>query len=236
MPGPAALALAALLATAPGAAKQPPTHAVRHPLRVEQPRHAPREALLAVEIPAGGTVKYEIGSDGLLFVDRFLSMPVAYPANYGSLPRTLAGDGDPLDALVLTRTQVHPGVLIHFRPVGVLRMTDRGEADEKIIGVPTEAVDPTYATIRDLRDLPPAELERIEAFFRVYKMVPEPTNPVVLHGYGNAAQARSLIETAMQRFQRRESAHPAGATSDADAGKPGDGELGPAAVPSHEQR
>lgn len=85
---------------------------VRDPLSVPQPREAPAEALLAVEIPAGSFTKYEIGEDGLPRVDRFLSMPVAYPANYGSMPRTLAGDGDPLDSLVLTREPLHPGVLV----------------------------------------------------------------------------------------------------------------------------
>ena len=157
--------------------------------------------MLAIEIPAGSITKYEINEDGLVFVDRFQSMPVAYPANYGSLPRTLAGDGDPLDALVLTREALHPGVLIRFRPVGVLRMEDDGDADQKIIGVPTDKVDPTYAGIRDLADLPAIERQRIEAFFRIYKELPEGRNPVQLNGWGDAAEARALISESMQRFQ-----------------------------------
>jgi len=162
---------------------------------------APQEVLLAVEIPAGSFTKYEIGDeDGLLRVDRFQSMPVAYPANYGSMPRTLAGDHDPLDALVLTREPLHPGVLIRFRPIGVLRMVDDGEHDEKIIGVPTDKVDPTYAAIRDIADLPPIERERIEAFFRVYKDLPKGRNPVVLDGFGDAAEARAIIAAALARF------------------------------------
>lgn len=72
--------------------------------------------MLAVEIPAENYTKYEINEEGLLYVDRFQSMPVAYPANYGSMPRTCAGDDDPLDALVLTREPRHTGVLIRFRP------------------------------------------------------------------------------------------------------------------------
>src|SRR3546814_19075382 len=79
-------------------------------------------------------------------------MPVAYPGNYGSLPGTLAGDDDPLDALVLTRAPLHPGVLLRFRPIGVLRMRDGGEADEKIIGVPVDDIDPMYTAIRDIGD------------------------------------------------------------------------------------
>ena len=154
---------------------------------------------LAVEIPAGSFTKYETGEDGLIYVDRFQSMPVAYPANYGSMPSTLAGDGDPLDALVLTREALHPGVLISFRPIGVLRMVDKGEQDEKILGVPTDKVDPTYAGIRDLADLPDIERQRIEAFFRIYKDLPAGRNTVELHGWGDAAEARRIIADAMTR-------------------------------------
>ena len=175
---------------------------IRHPFHAEQAKDAPETVVLAVEIPAGSFTKYEINEEGLVFVDRFQSMPVAYPANYGSLPRTLAGDGDPLDALVLTREALHPGVLIRFRPVGVLRMEDDGKADQKIIGVPTDKVDPTYAGIRDLADLPEVERDRIEAFFRVYKDLPKGRNPVRLSGYGDAAEAKALIRDAMQRFER----------------------------------
>ncbi|MES5815458.1 inorganic diphosphatase [Pseudoxanthomonas sp. Soil82] len=173
---------------------------VGHPFLATQPAQAPAEVLLAVEIPAGTSVKYEIGEDGLVFVDRVLSMPVAYPANYGSMPRTLAGDGDPLDALVLTRQPLHPGVLVRFRPVAVLRMTDKGEQDEKIIGVPVDQVDPTYAGIRDLVDLPAIERQRIEAFFRVYKDLPEGGNAVRLAGWGDAAEARARVAESLARF------------------------------------
>ena len=194
------LPFASLLAAGIAAA-QGPGH-VRHPLLAAQPASEADGALLLVEIPAGSAIKYEVDADGRLFVDRFLSMPVAYPANYGSMPRTLAGDGDPLDALVLTRAPLHPGVLLRFRPVGVLRMSDRGEADEKIIGVPTDNVDPAYAAIRDIGDLPQAERERIEAFFRVYKDLPAGGNGVRLHGYGDADEAWALIRQAREGHAR----------------------------------
>ncbi len=178
---------------------------VRNPLLAAQPKNAPDEVNLAVEIPAGSFTKYETNEDGLVFVDRFQSMPVAYPANYGSMPSTLAGDNDPLDALVLTREPLHPGVLIAFRPIGVLRMIDKGEHDEKIIGVPTDKVDPTYANIRDLNDLPEIDRQRIEAFFRVYKDLPAGRNTVELHGWGDSAEARTVIADALKRFAQ---AHP----------------------------
>ena len=187
--------VAALAMSLPSAAGE----YVRNPLLAEQPKVAPEDVKLAVEIPAGSFTKYETGEDGLIYVDRFQSMPVAYPANYGSMPSTLAGDGDPLDALVLTREALHPGVLISFRPIGVLRMVDKGEQDEKILGVPTDKVDPTYAGIRDLADLPDIERQRIEAFFRIYKDLPAGRNTVELHGWGDAAEARRIIADAMTR-------------------------------------
>ena len=178
-------------------------NSIRHPFLAAQLKKAPEEVLLAVEIPAGSFTKYEINEEGLVYVDRFQSMPVVYPANYGSMPRTLAGDGDPLDALVLTREPLHPGVLIAFRPIGYLRMLDKGEQDDKVIGVPTDKVDPTYSNIRDLADLPEIERQRIEAFFRIYKDLPAGRNPVVLNGYGNAAEAKVLITEALQRYEKK---------------------------------
>lgn len=191
-----------VLLLAVGIAAAQDTGHVRHPLLAAQPASEADGASLLVEIPAGSAIKYEVDADGHLFVDRFLSMPVAYPANYGSMPLTLAGDGDPLDALVLTRVPLHPGALVRFRPLGVLRMTDRGEADEKIIGVPTDKVDPAYAAIRDIGDLPQAERERIEAFFRVYKDLPARGSGVRLHGYGDAGEAWALIRQARERHAR----------------------------------
>jgi len=109
-------------------------------------------------------------------------------------------DARVLDPLVLTREPLHPGVIVRFRPIGFLKMLDNGEHDEKVIGVPTDKLDPTYAGIRDLQDLPLIERQRIEAFFRVYKDLPEGRNPVQLDGWGNAAEAKALIRASMQRF------------------------------------
>ncbi len=173
------------------------------PARDQQPANAPVEGMLLVEIPAGSFTKYESDAEGRIHVDRFLSMPMAYPANYGSMPGTLAGDGDPLDALVLTRAPLHPGVHIRFRPLGVLRMVDGGEADEKIIGVPADDVDPTYAGMRSLNDLPAIERERLEAFFRVYKDLPVGGKRVELHGWGDADAARALIREAIDAAEAK---------------------------------
>ena len=201
------LAIAALVLAIAGSAFAgglPKRDSTLHPLLAAQPGNAPEEAVLAVEIPAGGFTKYELDAQGLLYVDRYLQMPMSYPANYGSMPRTAGADGDPLDALVLTRAPIHPGALIRFRPVAVLHMVDGGEEDHKIIGVPTERIDPTYAGVRDVADLPQAERDRIEAFFRTYKELPKgKPNPVKLDGYGDASEAKALIAEALRRFERK---------------------------------
>lgn len=162
-----------------------------------QPPGAPDELLALIEIPAGGQVKYELHPSGRMEVDRFLSMPVAYPVNYGILPCTLAADGDALDALVLTRIPLLPGSLIRVRPIGLLRMLDRGEEDDKLLAVPLDSVDPTYTGIGGIEDLPAAEVERIEQFFRVYKLLPGPATPVEVGPWEGAAEARERVRRAL---------------------------------------
>lgn len=196
-----ALGISVLLGSASAYAQ----HVIVHPFHAAQAENAPNEVHMAVEIPAGSFTKYEINDEGLVFVDRFQSMPVVYPANYGSLSRTLGGDNDPLDGLVLTREPLHPGVLIKLRPIGYLKMIDGGEADEKIIGVPSSDIDPSYDAVQDINDLPAIELQRIEAFFRVYKQLPEGSKKIELDGYGNAAEARELIRKAMDSYSEKQS-------------------------------
>lgn len=152
-----------------------------------------------IEIPAGSDVKYERDSAGRIFVDRFLPLPVAYPVNYGAIPGTRAGDGDELDVLVLTRRPVAPGAFIRVRVVGVLRMSDAGEGDDKIVAVPAAGVDAAYDHIRSVADLPEAERARISAFFRLYKQAPDGRSPVVLSGFGDAAEAAAMLRAATPR-------------------------------------
>ena len=164
-----------------------------------QPPDAPASAWLRVEIPAGSAIKYEVDSQGRIFVDRFLPGAQVYPANYGGLPGTLAGDGDPLDALVLSREPLPPGVHIAFRPIGMLQMVDDGQHDEKLIGVPVTAVDADYDGIHELEQLPASLRLRIESFFAQYKAGQGGGNPVQLNGWGNAGQARALLRQAIER-------------------------------------
>jgi len=163
-----------------------------------QPVTAPDELMAMVEIPAGGQVKYELDeASGRMEVDRFLSMPVAYPVNYGILPCTEGGDGDPLDVLILTRLPIDPGSLIRVRAVGVLRMRDGGEEDDKLVVVPLTSVDPAYAGVRGPDDLPGAQLQAIRAFFEVYKNLPGPDGQVELGGWEGPDVAQGIIRAGM---------------------------------------
>lgn len=168
------------------------------PFAYPQPESAPAEFVALIEIPQGSFSKYELDPEtGYLVVDRFQSMPVVYPANYGSVPSSQGDDGDPLDVLVLSREPIVPGAFIHVRPLGVLRMIDGGEPDDKIVAVPTSKVDPYYSRLRDISDLPAIERDRIEAFFRVYKLLPAGRKKVELSGFGDRELAEQMLRAAM---------------------------------------
>jgi inorganic pyrophosphatase len=169
-----------------------------------QPADDGSEFYTAIEIPAGGFTKYEIDvGTGHIVVDRFVSMPVAYPANYGSITSSLGGDGDPLDALVYTREPIAPGAVIRVRPIGVLKMIDGGEVDDKIIAVPVSKVDPTFEAIKEVSDLPKIEQERLQAFFAVYKNIPEGSKKVELKGFEPAEKAKGEIASALRAYSEK---------------------------------
>lgn len=174
---------------------------MQHPFSYPQPEDT-SEFFTVIEIPAGSFTKYEIDADhGYVLVDRYQSMPVVYPANYGSIPSSLAGDGDPLDGLIFTREPIVPGAVIKVRAIGVLHMIDGGEEDSKIIAVPASDIDPTYDAIRNIEDLPEIERQRIEAFFRVYKQLPEGRKVVELNGFGGVNEATDMVTAAIEAYR-----------------------------------
>lgn len=166
-----------------------------------QPEKSPDEIIVVTEIPQGGFIKYETDTKtGFIIADRFQSMPVAYPANYGSLTQSIAGDGDPLDVVFYSRAPLQPGTLIKLRPIGLLKMIDGGEVDHKVIAVPTSKIDPTYDEINTITDLPKMEQERLVAFFTVYKQLPDNRKKVELEGFENAEFAKKVIQTAHEKY------------------------------------
>jgi inorganic pyrophosphatase len=142
--------------------------------------------------------KYEYRQDPhRIILDRTLYSEVRYPGDYGFIPRTAMGDGDPLDVLVMLESSLFPGCVLDVRPVGVIRMTDAGETDDKIIGVPAD--DPRFDHISDVDDIPEHSREEIAEFFRTYKNL-EPEGNIVVDGYGNRGAAREIISKANARF------------------------------------
>ncbi|GGD46283.1 inorganic diphosphatase [Pseudoxanthomonas indica] len=164
-------------------------------------KNPPEEINVIIEIPKDSEpVKYEVDKEsGAIFVDRILSTPMRYPCNYGYVPNTQCGDGDPADVLVVLPLPLIPGSVIRCRPVGVLRMTDEAGSDEKILAVPVEKVFSGYKHISDIDQVSPHWLERIGHFFEHYKDL-EKGKWVKIDGWANAADAKAVLVEAMQRF------------------------------------
>jgi inorganic pyrophosphatase len=160
----------------------------------------PEDINVVVEVGVGGEpIKYEMNkAAGTLFVDRFLYTPMRYPGNYGFVPHTLSPDGDPIDVLVANTRPIIPGAVINVRPVGVLKMEDDGGGDEKIIAVPSPKLTKRYVHVMNYTDLPEITLEQIRHFFEHYKDL-EPGKWVKIAGWGDAAEARQLIQEATER-------------------------------------
>lgn len=163
----------------------------------------PEEINVVIEIPKDAEpVKYEVDkASGAIFVDRVLSTPMRYPCNYGYVPRTLGGDGDPLDALVILPLPLVPGSVIRCRPVGMLRMTDEAGGDEKLIVVPNAKTFAGYAGVNDIDQVSGHWLERIGHFFEHYKDL-EQGKWVKVEGWASAAEAKHEIIAATERYQR----------------------------------
>lgn len=150
-----------------------------------------------VEITPFDLVKYEVDkASGYLRVDRPQRSSSTPPTIYGFVPRTLCGhrvarlagaergDGDPLDICVLSERPIaRAEIILDVRVVGGLLMIDRGEADDKIVAVLRD--DAIWAQARDLADLPPALVERLQHYFATYKLRPgEPPRTEIRAVYG----------------------------------------------------
>lgn len=168
-------------------------------------RNPPEEINVIIEIQKDADpVKYEVDKEsGAIFVDRVLSTPMRYPCNYGYVPHTLCGDGDPVDVLVILPLPLVPGAVIRCRPVGVLKMRDEAGGDEKILAVPIDKVFAGYAHIDDIDKVSRHWLQRIGHFFEHYKDL-EDGKWVKLDGWGNAAEARRILGESMLRHQTAE--------------------------------
>ena len=160
----------------------------------------PDDINVVVEIPQGGVpVKYEFDkASGALMVDRFLHTAMYYPGNYGFVPHTLSGDGDPCDVIVVGQVPVVPGCVIRCRPIGAILMQDEAGPDEKIVAVPVDKLHPFYSGVASYSDLPPILTEQIAHFFQHYKDL-EKGKWVTITRWIGPDEAKALIVEGMER-------------------------------------
>lgn len=163
-------------------------------------KNPPEDVNVIIEVPIGGEpIKYEMDkASGALVVDRFLYTSMRYPGNYGFIPHTLSGDGDPCDVVVVNTRAIAPGAVISCRIVGVLMMEDQAGEDEKLIAVPSSWLTARYDGVKDYTDLPAITLQQIEHFFAHYKDL-EPGKWVKINGWGDAAAAKKMVLEGIER-------------------------------------
>lgn len=161
---------------------------------------APEVVYTIVEIPKGSRNKYEYQkANGVIVLDRVLYSSLHYPGDYGLIPQTFYDDGDPLDILLMVNEPTFPGCIIRARPVGIFRMLDRGQKDDKILAVP--ATDPLFDGYHDLKDVPQGFLNEVAHFFEVYKdLEGMRTKPL---GWEGADIAKAEIQRSIDMFRER---------------------------------
>ena len=169
--------------------------------RVTSGHDVPRDVNVVIEIPMNSEpVKYEVDkASGAIFVDRVLTTPMRYPCNYGYIPHTLSGDGDPADVLVVMPLPLIPGSVIRVRPIGQLNMTDEAGEDTKLIALPISKVFAAYDDIQSITDLPESTRDRTAHFSEHYKDL-EKGKWVKLSGWSGREAAEAEILRSAQRY------------------------------------
>lgn len=166
---------------------------------IDPKRITPQEFDAVVEINKGSKNKYELDKEtGLLKLDRVLYTSTHYPQNYGFIPLTWTDDDDPLDVMIITSEPVTPLTIVRCRPIGIFRMEDGGEIDEKVLAICIH--DPTYKDIKEIRDLPQHLFEEIRHFFQVYKTLE--SKQTIVHQIEDKKVAMKTIERAMKSYRK----------------------------------
>ncbi len=170
--------------------------------RVPSGKDLPNDFNVIIEIPMHAEpIKYEVDKEsGAIFVDRFMSTAMHYPCNYGYIPHTIAGDGDPVDVLVMSQFALPPGVVVRCRPIGMLKMTDEAGDDAKVLAVPVDKLTPMYRDVQTPRDLPQVILDQIAHFFEHYKDL-EPGKFVKVSGWVEIEEAKREIMEGVKRYE-----------------------------------
>lgn len=166
---------------------------------VEIGTEAPHKVLAIIEVPKGSKNKYELHKpSGLLKCDRVLFSSVHYPANYGFIPQSYCEDNDPLDILVLGQESVVPLTIMEAKPIGVMKMRDQGEADDKIIAV--HANDPEFSHYNSIHELPQHRLKEVQRFFEDYKTLEN--KAVVVAGFLDRDEAHKIISDSIALYAK----------------------------------
>ena len=153
-----------------------------------------------IEIPHGSKNKYEINKEtGIIALDRAMHTAQDYPMDYGFVPQTLWDDDDALDVIVITTYPLYPGILVNVRPVGIFKMDDGGESDDKVIGVPVR--DPRFDEIQDIGDVNKHKIKEIQHFFETYKSLQN--KKVTIKGVGTAKEAKEAFERAREMYKKK---------------------------------
>ena len=175
--------------------------------KVTPGKNAPDTFNVIIEIPMNADpVKYEVDKEsGAIFIDRFMSTSMHYPTNYGYVPQTISGDGDPVDVLVITPVPLIPGVVVTCRPIGILKMTDEAGEDGKVLAVPTDKILSIYTQWQKPEDLNPLRLKTIAHFFEHYKDLEE-GKWVKINGWEGPESARQEILDGIANYQKQEKA------------------------------
>jgi len=170
--------------------------------KVPSGKNLPDDFNVVIEISMHSEpIKYEVDKEsGAIFVDRFMSTAMHYPCNYGYIPHTISGDGDPVDVLVVSQFALPPGVVVRCRPVGMLKMIDEAGEDAKLLAVPVDKLTKLYSHVKTLDDLPPSLLQQVSHFFEHYKDL-EPGKFVKVEGWGDLAAAQQEIMTGVANYQ-----------------------------------
>ena len=163
-------------------------------------QNSPAEVNAIIEIPTGSKAKYELDKEsGLLKLDRVLFSAVHYPANYGFIPMTYCEDNDPLDILVLCSVDVEPLCLIEAKVIGVMRMKDQGELDDKIIAVAKN--DKSINHINEIEDVPEHIRQQIHRFFEDYKKLEN--KEVLVEDFLGRQRAYEIINDAIELYRKK---------------------------------
>jgi len=159
---------------------------------------SPKTINVIIEIPKGSKNKYEIDKKtGIIKLDRAMKTSQDYPFDYGFVPQTYWEDGDALDVVVLTTYPLSSGILVEARPVGVMKMIDGGESDDKIISVPKD--DPRWDNVKDIKDVNPYTLKEIKHFFETYKSIEN--KKVEVGAFSGKAKAEEAVKKAIKLYK-----------------------------------